>query len=95
MVFKQGAQAHCGYLCQRSYSTMGEAQPDQLCVPAIRILKLLTSCSTALLTSTPTQFRQLSDPCPLRFRPISTSANYDNLVYNFSPMIGVCRTIFQ
>ena len=21
----QGAQAHCGYLCQRSYSTIGEA----------------------------------------------------------------------
>ena len=28
----QGAQAYCGYLCQRSYSTMGEATGDaQLC----------------------------------------------------------------
>ena len=32
---KQGAQAHCGYLCQRSYSTMGEAEIDHLRVPAI------------------------------------------------------------
>ena len=32
--FQQGAQARCGYLCQRSYSTMGEARPDQSCVPA-------------------------------------------------------------
>ena len=31
----QGAQAHCGYLCQRSYSTMGEAEIDHLRVPAI------------------------------------------------------------
>ena len=30
----QGAQAHCGYLCQRSYSTMGEAEIDHLRVPA-------------------------------------------------------------
>ena len=30
----QGAQAHCGYLCQRSYSTMGEAKIDHLRVPA-------------------------------------------------------------
>ena len=30
----QGAQAHCGYLCQRSYSTMGEAEIDHLHVPA-------------------------------------------------------------
>ena len=33
---KQGAQAHCGYLCQRSYSTMGEAESDQLRVPAMK-----------------------------------------------------------
>ena len=32
---EQGAQAHCGYLCQRSYSTMGEAEIDHLRVPAI------------------------------------------------------------
>ena len=31
----QGAQAHCGYLCQQSYSTMGEAEIDLLRVPAI------------------------------------------------------------
>ena len=31
---QQGAQAHCGYLCQRSYSTMGEARLGQSCVPA-------------------------------------------------------------
>ena len=31
----QGAQAHCGYLCQRSYSTMGEAEIDHLRVPAL------------------------------------------------------------
>ena len=31
----QGAQAHCGYLCQRSYSTMGEADIDHLRVPAL------------------------------------------------------------
>ena len=30
----QKAQAHCGYLCQRSYSTMGEAEIDHLHVPA-------------------------------------------------------------
>ena len=34
---EQGAQAHCGYLCQRSYSTMGEAEIDHLRVPASRI----------------------------------------------------------
>ena len=34
-LFDQGAQAHCGYLCQRSYSTMGEAEIDHLRVPAI------------------------------------------------------------
>ena len=28
------AQAHCGYLCQRSYSRMREALSDQQCVPA-------------------------------------------------------------
>ena len=33
--FKQGAQAHCGYLCQRSYSTMGEAEIDHLRAPAL------------------------------------------------------------
>ena len=33
---QQGAQAHCGYLCQRSYSTMGEAESDQLRVPAMK-----------------------------------------------------------
>ena len=33
--FKQGAQSHWGYLCQRSYSTMGEAEIDHLRVPAI------------------------------------------------------------
>ena len=31
----QGAQAHCGYLRQRSYSTMGEADIPCICVPAI------------------------------------------------------------
>ena len=36
-LFQQGAQAHCGYLCQRSYSTMGEAEIDHLHVPACRI----------------------------------------------------------
>ena len=36
-LFQQGAQAHCGYLCQRSYSTMGEAEIDHLRVPASRI----------------------------------------------------------
>ena len=30
----QGAQAHCGYLCQRSYFTMVEAEIDHLRVPA-------------------------------------------------------------
>ena len=30
----QKAQAHCGYLCQRNYSTMGEAEIDHLPVPA-------------------------------------------------------------
>ena len=30
----QKAQAHCGYLCQRNYSTMGEAEIDHLRVPA-------------------------------------------------------------
>ena len=33
--FMQGAQAHCGYLCQRSYSTMGEAGADHPGVPAL------------------------------------------------------------
>ena len=33
-LYLQGAQAHCGYLCQRSYSTMGEAEIDHLRVPA-------------------------------------------------------------
>ena len=32
---EQGAQAHCGYLCQRSYSTMGKAEIDPLRAPAI------------------------------------------------------------
>ena len=64
-IFQQGAQAHCGYLCQRSYSTMGEAQPDQLCVPAIQFLKLLTSCYTALF---PSEFRWFSDALPLTSR---------------------------
>ena len=33
-VLRHWAQAHCGYLCQWSYSTMGEAPSDQRCVPA-------------------------------------------------------------
>ena len=31
---EQGAQAHRGYLCQRSCSMMGEAETDHLCVTA-------------------------------------------------------------
>ena len=114
---EHGAQAHCGYLCQRSYSTMGEAQPDQLCVPAIRIwncwqavplrclpaLRLNSMSVRSMPVSISTNFdnfqlqiRSVFDPnFRLRFSLNSTSATYDNLVYNFSPMNGFFRTIFN
>ena len=38
----QGAQAHRGYLCQRSCSTMGGAEIDHLRVPA----ELSTRCDS-------------------------------------------------
>ena len=37
---QQGAQAHRGYLCQRSCSTMGDAEIDHLRVPAELFFKL-------------------------------------------------------
>ena len=114
---ERGAQAHCGYLCQRSYSTMGEAQPDQLCVPAIRIwncwqavplrclpaLRLNSMSVRSMSVSISTNFdnfqlqiRSVFDPnFRLRFSLNSTSATYDNLVCNFSPMNGFFRTIFN
>ena len=43
---KQGAQAHRGYLCQRSCSTMGDAEIDHLRVPAELLDKLSPYFST-------------------------------------------------
>ena len=43
---RQGAQAHRGYLCQRSCSTMGDAEIDHLRVPAELLDKLSPYFST-------------------------------------------------
>ena len=95
----------------------GKPQPDQLCVPAIRIwncwqavplrclpaLRLNSMSVRSMSVSISTNFdnfqlqiRSVFEPnFRLRFSLNSTSATYDNLVYNFSPMNGFFRTIFN
>ena len=68
-IFEQGAQAHCGYLCQRSYSTMGEAQPDQLCVPAIQFFETVDKLLHCVVSQRISMnFRCTSVDLPSNFR---------------------------
>ena len=66
-VSKQGAQAHRGYLCQRSCSTMGDAEIDHLRVPAELFFKLSlhssSLCFMVVLTTDPKTFPSAAFSC--------------------------------
>ena len=66
-VSKQGAQAHRGYLCQRSCSTMGDAEIDHLRVPAELFFKLSlhssSLCFMVVLTIDPKTFPSAAFSC--------------------------------
>ena len=53
---QQGAQAHRGYLSQRSCFTMGEAETDHLCIPA-------DICGWVIISHSRAQAGEVSEVC--------------------------------